>query len=161
MGHAFLLIAVISFGMLGILHKVADHQGCRPEGINMVLFGGAAACMFGATLWQNGWSNTLDLPFAGWMVAVVCGVLSSLAILSFQHGVRFGRISTSWLVINLSTTLPTLLSILLYHETVRPRRAAGLVLAVVALVILWAERVREEKAAMQKAAQIEQNIGTL
>ena len=92
-------------------------------------------------------------------MAGTCGLFSSLAILSFQHGVRFGRISTSWLVINLSTILPTLLSILLYNETVSPRRAAGLVSAVVALLILWAERIREEKAMAQEAAKDVQKVG--
>jgi drug/metabolite transporter (DMT)-like permease len=69
-----------------------------------------------------------------------------VAILSFQHGVRFGKISTSWLVINLSTALPTILSIAIYHEVVSLRRALGLALAMVALGILWLERRREEQS---------------
>jgi len=146
MGNLFLLLAVVSFGLLGVMHKVADHRGCRPEGANFVLFGGAAFLILSATVFQYGWAKALDVPLAGWVVATGCGFLSSLAILNFQHGVRFGKISTSWLIINLSTALPTVLSILIYHETVSMRRALGLVLAVVALLILWLERTREEKA---------------
>ena len=88
----------------------------------------------------------LRTPIAAWITATVCGFLASLAILAFQQGVRFGKISTSWVVINLSTALPTVLSIAIYHETVSLRRALGLGLAVVALMILWLERRREERA---------------
>jgi drug/metabolite transporter (DMT)-like permease len=147
MAHLFLLLAVVSFGMLGVMHKVADHRGCRPEGANLVLFFGAAFLILSACVWQNGFAKALDVPPAGWIVATGCGFLSSMAILNFQHGVRFGKISTSWLVINLSTALPTVLSILIYHEAVSTRRALGLALAVAALLILWLERIREEKAA--------------
>jgi hypothetical protein len=48
--------------------------------------------------------------------------------------------------------LPTVLSILIYHEAVSLRRGLGLVLTVVALTILWLERKREEKSAMASAA---------
>ena len=71
-------------------------------------------------------TKVLDIPAPGWLTAVACGFLASVAILNFQHGVRFGKISTSWLIINLSTALPTVLSILIYREAVSVRRALGL-----------------------------------
>jgi drug/metabolite transporter (DMT)-like permease len=155
LGHLFLFQAVVSFGLLGVLHKVADHRGCRPEGVNFMLFFGAAVLVLAGSVWQNGWAKTLDVPLIGKVVAAGCGFLSSLAILSFQHGVRFGKISTSWLIINLSTALPTVLSILIYREAVSLRHELGLALTVVALFILWLERVREEKM-LGRAATSEQ-----
>jgi len=96
------------------------------------------------SVWRSGVANVLDIPSIAWVTAAVCGFLASLAILSFQHGVRYGKISTSWLVINLSMALPTVLSIMVYHEVITVRRAIGLLLAVATLIILWRERVREE-----------------
>lgn len=140
----FLLLAVFSFGMLGVLHKVADHQHSRPEAANLFLFLGATALMSTFTLVRGELSGIATLPVIAWLVASGCGVLTSLAILNFQHGIRFGKISTSWLVINLSTVLPTILSILLYHEMVSFRRAVGLFLAGVAIGLLWYERRQDD-----------------
>jgi uncharacterized membrane protein len=150
--HVFLIIAVASFGMLGVTHKIADHRGCRPEGINFILFLVAAITMLIVSSWRMGLAKVFDVPTIAWATALICGFLAATAILSFQHGVRFGKISTSWLVINLSMALPTVLSILIYHEAVSLRRGLGLVLTVVALTILWLERKREEKSAMASAA---------
>jgi hypothetical protein len=142
--YSFLFLSVASFGMLGVMHKVADHRRCRPEAINLFIFLGAAVAMVVLSVWRYAFTGVLDLAAIIWITAAVCGLLASLATLSFQHGVRYGKISTSWLVINLSTGLPTALSILVYHEVVTVRRALGLLLAVVTLIILWIERAQEE-----------------
>jgi drug/metabolite transporter (DMT)-like permease len=146
MPYIYLVMAVASLGTLGVVHKVADHRRCKPEAINFVIFLAAAICMFAVSIWRFGPAGVLQIPAVAWTTAVVCGFLASFATLNFQHGIRHGKISTSWLVINLSTALPTVLSILIYHEAVSARRALGLVLAVVALLILWLERVQEERA---------------
>jgi drug/metabolite transporter (DMT)-like permease len=144
MPYGFLLLAVASLGMIGVLHKIADHRRCRPEAINLFIFLGGAVAMSVLSLWRSGLASIPDIPAAAWITATVCGFLASVAILSFQHGVRYGKISTSWLVINLSMALPTVLSIIVYREAITLRRAIGLLLAVATLIILWRERVREE-----------------
>jgi drug/metabolite transporter (DMT)-like permease len=146
MSYIYLIMAVVSLGLLGVFHKVADHRRCKPEAINFVLFLAAAIGMFAVSTWRFGAESVLHVPAVAWVTALVCGFLAAFATLNFQHGIRLGKISTSWLVINLSTALPTVLSIVIYHESVSPRRALGLALAVVALVILWLERAQEERA---------------
>lgn len=143
MAYAFLMLAVVALGLLGVLHKVADFRGCRPEAINLFLFLGAASLMWIAVFLRLGTDVGLPLVLVG--VGAACGLLASLAILNFQRGVRYGKISTSWLIINLSTALPTILSLIIYHERLSPRRTFGLLLAVVALVVLWLDRRREEQ----------------
>lgn len=138
--YLYLLLAVGSLGLLGVLHKVADHQRARPEAANLFLFLGATILMSLYNFQRGELTEIPSLPALAWIVAVVCGVLTSLAILNFQRGIRFGKISTSWLVINLSTVLPTILSIMIYHEVVSLRRALGLMLAGVAIGLLWYER---------------------
>ena len=146
MPYAFLLLAVVAFGLLGILHKVADFRKCRAQAINLFLFLGAAVAMSCAGFVLYGARTMTSIPLMAASVALMCGLLASVAILNFQHGVRYGKISTSWLIINLSTALPTILSIVMYREHVGPRRMAGLFLAFVALLILWLERRRDESA---------------
>jgi drug/metabolite transporter (DMT)-like permease len=68
-----------------------------------------------------------------------------VAILTFQIGVRFGNISTSWLIINLSTAVPTLLSIVIYREEVGLRRGIALVAIVLSLFFLWKDQQLESK----------------
>jgi drug/metabolite transporter (DMT)-like permease len=67
-------------------------------------------------------------------------VCASVAILAFQKGIRFGKISTSWLIINLSTAVPTILSIVCYGEHVGFRRALALGAIVLSLFFLWKDK---------------------
>lgn len=144
MAHGYLMLAVGALGLLGVLHKIADFRHCRAEAINLFLFLGAAAAMWAVSLLSLGAVPIVALPPVAVGVGIVCGLLASTAILNFQHGVRYGKISTSWLIVNLSTALPSVLSIVIYRERLGARRAAGLALAVVALLLLWLERRREE-----------------
>ena len=144
MSYFYLAMAVCSLGILGVLHKVADHRRCGPEAINLFLFLWAGVILSTYCLFViPGLFTQTPLKAVG--VAAICGTLAGLAILNFQRGIRYGRISTSWLVINLSTIVPTVLSILVYHEVVSFRRALSLFLALVSLVLLWLDRRGEEK----------------
>lgn len=151
MGHLYLILAVVSLGCLGVLHKVADHRRCRPQSINAVLFLAAGFALTIVTTFRFGAAAWTQVPLPAWWVATACGLCASVAILHFQHGVRYGRISTSWLIVNLSTIVPTILSILIYRESVSPRRAISLLLALVALVLLWIDRRKEEASAGESA----------
>src|SRR5439155_6946552 len=106
-GYSFLALAVLCFCGLGVLHKVADFQKCRPSAINAYLF--FWACLF-MTIYTLVLGSSLKTPGVVTGVAIFCGLCASVAILFFQIGVRHGNISTSWLVINLSTAVPTVLS---------------------------------------------------
>lgn len=144
MPYGFLLVAVVSLGTIGVLHKVADHKHCRPEAINLFIFLGAAIAMNVVSIARSGIGALLHISMVAWATAVVCGFIASTATLAFQHGVKYGKISTNWLIINLSMVLPTVLSILVYREIITLRRTVGLLLAVATLFLLWRERVREE-----------------
>src|SRR5690349_13881257 len=98
--YLLLLLAVFSLGLLGVLHKVADHQRARPEAANLFLFLGATIVVSLYNMARGELSGIASLPALAWIVAAGCGVLTSLAILNFQRGIRYGKISTSWLVIN-------------------------------------------------------------
>jgi drug/metabolite transporter (DMT)-like permease len=151
--YVFLVMALMGLGGLGVLHKVADHKRCRPAGITLFLFSWAALLISGFVLGRHGVRTLTAVPSAVVLVAVLCGTFASLAIFNFQHGVRYGKISTSWLVINLSTAVPTLLSIVIYREEIGWKRGLSLLLGVLALAFLWLDRREEERQNVALAGQ--------
>jgi drug/metabolite transporter (DMT)-like permease len=136
-GYLFLVLTVACFSMLGVLQKVADFRRCSPSAVNVCLFLWASCLMATYALSTRG---SLQAPVPAAAVAVACGVCASVAILAFQKGIRFGKISTSWLIINLSTAVPTILSIVCYGEHVGFRRALALGAIVLSLFFLWKDK---------------------
>ena len=59
-------------------------------------------------------------------------------------GIRYGKISTSWLIINLSAAIPAVGSVLLYHEPISTRKITILVLAVISVLLLWKDKQDDE-----------------
>ena len=66
-----------------------------------------------------------------------------MALWLFQRGLRYGRIATSWLLINLSAGVPTVLSVVVYHESLSLRKTLVLLLIVLSLALLWWDRKQD------------------
>ena len=77
------------------------------------------------------------------LIAIPFGAGAALALWLFQRGLRYGRIATSWLLINLSAGVPTVLSVVIYHEPLSTRRISVLLLIVVSLALLWWDRKQD------------------
>jgi drug/metabolite transporter (DMT)-like permease len=134
-GYLFLFVSLIGFGMLGIFHKVADHPECRPRIIAAVLFfwGAVFTALWTALVEPKG----LTFPPQVLIIGGVGGTFSGSAIFAFQSGLRFGKISTSWLVINLSMSIPILFSIFLFHEKMNWIKDTGIILVLTAITLMW------------------------
>jgi len=146
MAYFFLILGLVSLGGLGVLHKTADYHECRPSGVNLFLFLWAGLISSVILLLKIGPGQAFLVPLRVMVVAGACGGLSSIAILTLQRALRHGTISTSWLVINLSTAIPTVLSIVIYKEEVGLRRGLSFLLVVIALLLLWWDRRKTEMA---------------
>ena len=135
--YIYTLLALTAFGALGVFHKLADTFDCRPSAVNALLYGWSLV-FAGITLAvrSGGWGA----PASVGELAIPFGVSASVAILAFQAGIRHGDISTSWLAINLSSGVPTLGSILIYHEPVGWLRGIALGLIPVSMVLLWKDK---------------------
>jgi drug/metabolite transporter (DMT)-like permease len=83
-----------------------------------------------------------------YVIALPFGVASVIGGMVFLAGIRYGKISTSWLIINLSAAIPAVASVVLYHEPVNARRIAVVALAAVAVVLLWKDKQSEEAQQM-------------
>lgn len=138
-GYAF--GAMIAFMMLGTLHKVADRLKCRPQQINLLLFAWSTLLSFTALYFR---AESLSIPAEVWTIALPSGVCAATAILLFQIGIRYGKIATSWLIVNLSAGVPVLVSLFLYGEKIEGKKTLALVAMVAALILLWIERRKQE-----------------
>ncbi|MCC6262153.1 MAG: hypothetical protein IT169_01140 [Bryobacterales bacterium] len=141
-GYLYTLFGLIGFGGLGIFHKLADTWDCRPAQVNALLYCWSLVFVVATMLLQRqSWQAAADVP----ILAVPFGICASIAILAFQAGIRYGDIATSWLAINLSSGIPTLASILIYHEPVGWQRGLALCLIPVSMLLMWKDKLDAER----------------
>jgi drug/metabolite transporter (DMT)-like permease len=134
-GYLYVLFSLLSYSSLGILHKVAEVQKCRPLPVSMLM--SAWSLVFLITTGVTLTGSSFATPASVVALAVPFGVCAGVAILALQTALGLGNISTSWLAVNLSAGLPTLLSIVLYKEEVRWWKVLALMLMTLSMVLLW------------------------
>jgi drug/metabolite transporter (DMT)-like permease len=141
-GYWFLLVALLSFAAMGIIHKLGDRHTCNA--LNIALFTMATSCVLSliyVLAFQrpsfSAWNHAVPL------IAVPFGACAASALWLFQRGLRYGRIATSWLLINLSSAIPTILSVVVYHEPLSRKKLLVLFLILVSLVLLWWDRKQD------------------
>lgn len=153
-GYLFAVLAMVSIGVLGVLSKLADVHGCQPLNTALVLFGGSAIVM--GLYVVVGQQASLIPPAAVGGTAVVFGALAILAFWVFLYGLQFGKITSSWIFMNMSAIVPATLSAAIYHEPVSAAKAAVFVLVVVSIVLLWKDK--QDDTAATATAPGRQNV---
>jgi drug/metabolite transporter (DMT)-like permease len=134
-GYLFLFGSLLGFSLLGILHKVADHPTCRPRMVTMLLLLWAAALTTIYTLAFE--PRGLRMPMSVLGIGAAAGAAASLALFAFQASLRYGKISTSWLVLNLCIAVPILISIIVYGEALTAGKSIGVALVFAAILLMW------------------------
>src|SRR5438874_6112730 len=137
-GYLFMIAGLLCFSTLGVFHKIADVKQCRPAAVNALIYLWSLLFAIGVATLISG--RSLAVPISVAWLAIPFGVSASVAILAFQAGIRHGDIATSWLAINLSSGVPTVASILIYHEPVGWKRAIALCLIPVSMALLWKDK---------------------
>ena len=147
-----MLLALVSFSLLGVLHKLADVKQCRPSAVNALLYAWSVVFVLGLVTLGRGTGPSAPSTVVG--IALPFGICASVAILAFQAGVKHGNIATSWLAINLSAGIPTIASVLIYDEPVLPGKAVALALIPISMFLLWKDKKDDERrqAALNTAA---------
>ena len=140
-GYLFAVLAMLSIGVLGILSKLADRPDCTPLNTTLVLFGGSSMIMGLYVRFIQG--ETLNPPKMVSGTAIFFGALAVLAFWVFLYGLQFGKITTSWIFMNLSAILPAALSTILYHEKLGVLKALVLGLVVLSIFLLWKDKQQE------------------
>jgi drug/metabolite transporter (DMT)-like permease len=151
--YLFMALGLLSFASMGICHKLADRYHCDP--LNVTVYAMCAAFVYSVVYNVIFRADSLiSIPMKVVLLAVPFGVCASAAFWFFQRGLRYGKIATSWLLINLSAAVPTVLSIVIYHEPINKRKVAVLILIIISLLLLWKDRQQDEvKSAMRSRVQ--------
>jgi len=139
LGYFLVFWSLFSYGILGICHKLAERKKCRPQHLAAMLMLSAFVGMNAFVLWGTGYS----IPSRARYTALLCGAIALCALWAFQEGLKHGKIATSWLIINLSSAIPTLGSILIYKEPINLKKAGILALIVIAIVMVWRDRLED------------------
>ena len=137
--YLYALIALFSLAAMGIIHKLGDRYKTEP--LPIALYAMIAAGVLSSI--RAVATHTLALhpaPPRILLVALPFGASAALGLWLFQKGLRYGHIATSWLMDNLSAGIPTVLSIVFYHEQLGWKKASILLLIVVSLLLLWWDR---------------------
>lgn len=150
MGYVFALLAMLSIGVLGILSKLADRERCPPLVTTVVLFGGSAAVMGSYVGFFPG--MTFRPPAFVTGTALAFGALALLAFWVFLHGLQFGKITTSWIFMNLSAIVPATLSVVIYNEPISLAKILVILLVVVSILLLWKDKLDEGRRAADHAS---------
>lgn len=141
LGYVFAVLAMLSIGTLGILSKLGDRHGCPPLNTALTLFGGSSVFMaLYVALVQKA---SLVPPGIVSGTAIFFGALAILAFWVFLYGLQFGKITTSWIFMNLSAIVPAALSAAIYHESVSLAKVLALGLVVASIVLLWKDKQQE------------------
>ena len=137
--YAFMAAGLVSFAAMGIVHKLGDRTGAQPLGIAMFAMLAASLVSFLYAVAFQG-SAIRTIPATAILLALPFGASAALGLWMFQRGLRHGRIATSWLLINLSSGIPTLLSVVFYREALGIRKIIVLFLVIGSLLLLWWDR---------------------
>jgi len=141
--YIFMLLALLSFAAMGVFHKLADVFHCDPLHLSLFTMGFAALfAVINVFLFNPG--PLIGIPGKVILIAIPFGIFTAAAFWFFQRGLRLGKIATSWLVINLSSAIPTILSIIIYREPVNGRKVLVLLFVLISLIMLWWDRSRDQ-----------------
>ncbi len=154
-GYLLLMAALVGFGMLGIFHKVADHPQCRPKMIAVVLLFWGAVLTTLYTLFFN--EKGLMFPPGVLLYGSLGGTIAAAALFVFQTGLKFGKISTSWLIINLSMSVPISLSIFFFGEKLSLGKCIGVLLVFAAIVMMWWDKKIDLDKSIQPNAKVDKS----
>lgn len=142
-GYLYMALSMLFLGMIGIVAKLADMRGCKPYAIYTMAYGWS---FFFSVLFVIMFRRAnFHVPPVVYVIALPFGLAGALAGIAFMSGIHYGKISTSWLIINLSAALPAAGSIVFYHEHVSPRKILVLALAIASLFLLWKDKESDEK----------------
>jgi uncharacterized membrane protein len=124
-----LVFATIIYGIFGLLYKIAIALGSAPTGI-LIVQGSffivyAFVIAYQRHLIKTSRTITLHAP--------VCGILLSSAYLLLLESLKYGDVSVSFSIVQLSFMITSILAMLVWHEKITPMNVLGIILAILAI----------------------------
>lgn len=144
------LVLAVSFGVYGLLRKVAVLGALEGLALETLILAPVAAVVLGWWVWQGkgalvqGPASTL-----GWLV--LAGPLTAVPLLLFAAGARLIPMATLGILQYISPSLQLALGVWIFHEAFEPARLVGFALIWGALLVYslegWWRRPRKSAAA--------------
>jgi drug/metabolite transporter (DMT)-like permease len=142
-GLLLCFLGMIAFGLLGASSKASERRKCDANALTVTLFAWATLAMLvRAVAGGAGFA----LPAKAAVAAVACGVCGAAAYYAFQSSIRMGKLSTAWLMMNLSAAVPAVASVAVYGEHLSALKVLSLALVAVAILFLFSGHRREHGA---------------
>jgi drug/metabolite transporter (DMT)-like permease len=82
-------------------------------------------------------STRVSLSWPVMAVAIVFGICAAVAYFAFQKSIEIGNTTVGWLIMNLSSGVPALVSIWMYSEKVSALKITAFGLALLSLFCLF------------------------
>jgi drug/metabolite transporter (DMT)-like permease len=142
-GLMFCFLGTLSFGLLGCASKFAERKNCKASVLVLLLFGWATLVML---VWSAGLPSPFSLPLRAAAVAAVCGICAAVAYYAFQFSIGFGKVSVAWLMMNISSAIPAVVSVFVYREKLTPLKILALGLVLISLYLIFRGRRAETQS---------------
>ncbi len=142
-GLMFCFLGTLSFGLLGCASKFAERKNCQASMLVVLLFGWAALVML---VRSSSLPSPWSLPLKAAAVAVACGICAALAYYAFQFSIGFGKVSVAWLMMNISSAIPAVVSVFVYGEKLALLKILALGLVLLSLYLIFRGRRAEAQA---------------
>jgi len=152
-GLLFCFLGALSFGLLGCASKLAERRNCQASLLVVYAFAWATLVML---VRSAGLPSPLSLPLKAALVAIVCGVCAAVAYYAFQSSIEVGKVSVAWLMMNISSAIPAVVSVFAYKERLSTIKALALALVLIALFLIYQGRQTENHLAAQAVKGEEQ-----
>jgi drug/metabolite transporter (DMT)-like permease len=143
-GLAFLIAAMFGTGILGLLYKGAQRAGCRADAMTIQLFFWGSVLTLGYFTAVSSVEARFDWRLVG--IATGASMLSTTAVTTYQKAFQYGKVAPSALIMNLSMLVPFTLSVIFFHEKIKPQQWLALVLMGLSLYCLWLDKAQQDKA---------------
>ncbi|MBS7622772.1 EamA family transporter [Candidatus Bathyarchaeota archaeon] len=124
-----LVLATILYGLFGFLYKLSLSMGVTPtgilivQGLSFIIYAFLVVYLKGPVKWSR---NII-------VHAPLCGVLLSSSYLLLLESLKYGEVSVSFSIVQLSFMVTSILAILAWHEKPSPLGILGITSAVFAV----------------------------
>jgi drug/metabolite transporter (DMT)-like permease len=142
-GLIFCFLGTLSFGLLGCASKAAERRNCQASVLVVLVFGWATLAML---VWSARLHSPFSLPLRAAAVAAVCGICAAVAYYAFQFSITFGKVSVGWLMMNISSAIPAVVSVFVYHEKLTALKILALGLVLLSLYFIFYGRQAEAQS---------------
>jgi drug/metabolite transporter (DMT)-like permease len=157
--YLYLFLSILFYGLMGVVSKISEVKKCNPTASSGMLFLWAAALIFAYLLTFE--SAPFFAPMMVPGVALPFGLIAGIAFVALLLAIEYGKIATSWLVVSLSPIVPSIASVIIYHESLKARKIFSLLLISVSLFFLYGDKRSGEKDISNLNASEEKHRQTL